>query len=504
VIPPGSPLAVSDAAKALDREFEAPYDAIGWEMSDLTKEAVEQLEEISDEQSESDLRARLATFATEREAIPAASYADRLVGRLRSEPPPFGRTFAVAVRNAWQDEALHTQFLLECVPRSSGEKRKAKKAAWIGKAKGTVIAYVTHHKDGAVFRRMNDLMKSFAMMLPGQPVNAIRKIEPMTPVEYFSATVEFEYAAALGWRVIANAELPKREISGGGGELNRVVWRAERLEPSDYGRVAKRIAETEVRHAKVFWQMSAITDHQKLIDAITDVHPAFVAPEHRTVRPLKQRFAPFILDATAGHARQIQRILDEARQTDGRGNRTRRMVIAVGDCSRRTAEIVGECFPDSPAWERSSIGAPKDLKIPAADDATEVFEFEAGCAKARWLAAWVHADYRISVADLSGGRRPGLTIGTLGRLVHVFPEQLRDPLPRTPDPKLYALMWLLEEFPPHFSIIFGDNAIFYVEHQGEPVAFDKAVASWEGLRRSPGLNEALRWFGPLVRESNGP
>jgi hypothetical protein len=64
-------------------------------------------------------------------------------------------------------------------------------------------------------------------------------------------------------------------------------------------------------------------------------------------------------------------------------------------------------------------------------------------------------------------------------------------------------MWFLERYPPHLSIIFDDDGALYVDDQEELVAFDNAVTKHQGLRRSVALEEAIRWFGPLVPAADG-
>ncbi len=319
-----------------------------------------------------------------------------------------------------------------------------------------------------------------------------------TASEYFCISVDFEYAAALGWRVIASAELPKRRIDHGNGERNRRFWRTQRTEPSDLGRVARRIAEAEIRHAKTFWHLAQPSNRRTLIAKLMSVDDAFVAPEFRITHLPKPPYTFWRSDPATDPATVIKQLLRSVRQSDGRGHEARSVVLAMTNCSPRTAQSVSECFHDSRRWQFRSIGAPSGVTVPGAEGASEVFEFEAGCARARWPLAWKGADVRVSIADVGTSVRPDLSLGAVGRLVEVFPEQLRTPLEDTPDPQLYGLMWLLEKYPPHLSIIFDHDGTLYVDDQRELVAFDDAVTKHQGFRRSAALEEAIRWFGPLV------
>ena len=498
---PYRPLDVHSIVATLDNDFQGEYATISSERTEVTEEAVEQLVRLSG-LPEVELRATLVTFATEREAIPAASYADPLVKRVADEPR-FGRIYSFALRNAWQDEALHTNFLLECVPKNAAERRVDKKAAKQGRRAGRWAARV-YHDPGPFTKLAHRAVVQYAIRRRNAPIKAIRSIRPMkTASEYFCTSVDFEYAAALGWRVIASAELPKRWIDHGNGERNRRFWRTQRTEPSDLARVAQRIAETEIRHAKTFWHLAQPSNRRTLIAKLKSVDDAFVAPEFRIAHLPKPPYMFWRSDPATDPATVIKQLLRAVRQSDGRGHVARRVVLAISDCSPRTAQTVSECFRDSRWWQYRSIGAPSGVTVEGADGASEAFEFEAGCAKARWPLAWAGADVRVSIADVGTSLRPDLSLGAIGRLVEVFPEQLRTPLEDTPDPQLYGLMWFLERYPPHLSIIFDDDGALYVDDQEELVAFDNAVTKHQGLRRSVALEEAIRWFGPLVPAADG-
>jgi len=498
MIPAGEAPDVRQVANSLDAEFVNGYAPIGSSRSGLTQEAVKQLEGIC-QLPEDKLRVKLTNFATLREAIPAASYADHLVRGIADEPDPFGRIYSYALRNAWQDEALHTQFLLQCVPRSSGAKWRRRAARLGGYAAGTWSGHV-YHDPGWVTRLLHKAIVPLAGLLRNAPANAIDAIKPMPTKEYFDTSVDFEYAAALGWRVISKAELPQREFPHGSGELNRIEWRGQENEPGDLARVSEQIASTEIRHAMVFWQMAWTSTENTLVSELVAIHNAFVAPEFRGHRLARDTYRVEVHPA-GNHDRLIQELVAKACEKNGTGGTPAQVALVIGECSQATERMVNACLRESDQWQHRTISAPEGLHLQDDDrPSREMFIFEAGCARAFWPKAWVDADVRISIAGVGNGRRSALSLGALSHLVEVFPEELRRSLRGTPDPELYALMWLVERHPPDLSIIFSDDGKMLYDSDAEVVAFDEAVVRWHGLSRSSGLQEALRWFGPLIPE----
>lgn len=500
MIPAGRSVDVIQVAEDLDAAFSAEYPEIHRCRSPVIIEAVEQLEGLvgrPEHHDELRLRSALIIFATKREAIPAASYADHLVKKVARESAPFGRTFSFALHNAWVDEALHTQFLVCCVPDDSAAKRVGKRARRSGHLAGAWSARVFH--GGPAAELANKVVVQFALRTRDAPVAAIKAVRPLSTSDYFSTAVDFEYAAALGWRVMHAAELPKREMpDNGSGELNRIAGRAMELEAGDLARIAPRIADAEIRHTKVLWQMAAgkTIGHPAMVASLATIHKAFVPPEFRLGSTTSG--ASTIRTATvAEQPRAIEEALEAARGR-WRPSEARRVTLLIGDCPTSTAEAMISCFPDSAAWTYRTIGAPVGTGFSPADLMDRYsFELEAGCARASWPNAWADADIRIVLSDVSRRVQPELSLGALARLVEVLPEELRSPFRRMPDPRHHALMWLLEQHPPHLAIVFGPEGLVLGDSRFRPVVFDEMFVRDQRLRRSTWLEEAVRWFGPL-------
>jgi hypothetical protein len=531
-------------AERLDSEVAASGQARPWTDSPLRKEAVHRLCKIVAKQGSA--RRKLVTMAVMREAIPATSYADHHVRRF-DRYAEHGRIFTFALHHAWLDETLHTKFVF--VVASRLRRRLVRRA---GAAFGQLAAYMHGAPIGVVPRVVEAVIGAVAL-IPGMQGHALRALRRVDAREYFAASADFEYAAALGWRVIDEIDIRLQDVARGGFidptvSLNAhelTVWNeASGITVADVARCAADITTAEIHHARTFAScagsiatprhdrpllrrspddVSFELDAAGLAAQLNDVNQAYVPPEYRNDVRLRQ--SPEALEAE-----RLDDLVSHLPKCKPRGH-----VCVIGDSDdsddlRKVVRWLAEHQHVERVTLLSSIRADYGDRVevvvwPSDDVPQEVHRHESGCVFLRWPKVWNEASMRVSVASVDHRNNDPKTftssLAALARLCTGVPRELqrrelgrirraiqaleanaqtaissavRSP-PSVADVTVHALMLFLERYPPELSIVYlRDHDRIRLFGGANPIRVDERVT--DEMRRKPtlALQQASRWF----------